>query len=101
MTMLLTISPPIAYWRTMMPKANESPPMTTTKMTATMPAWISCRRNRAVGRRAAHRDRTRTGVDDFNPETWSMVRSDMRGRLETPLTFAAWEESLTIGPAFV
>src|SRR2546425_10615670 len=98
-TMLLTTNPPMAYWRTMMPKTNESPPMTATRMSAKIDAWTSCRRNRAVGRRAAHRDRARSGEDVCDPESWAMVRSDMRGRSGTPLTFAAREESLTIGPA--
>src|SRR5947209_5764598 len=97
--MLLTTNPPMAYWRTMMPKTNESPPMTATRMSAKIDAWTSCRRNRAVGRRAAHRDRARSGEDVCDPESWAMVRSDMRGRSGTPLTFAAREESLTIGPA--
>src|SRR2546428_13576514 len=97
--MLLTTNPPMAYWRTMMPKTNESPPMTATRMSAKIDAWTSCRRNRAVGRSAAHRDRARPGVDVCDPESWAMVRADRRGRRETPLTFAEREEALTVRPA--
>src|SRR6266571_4868501 len=98
-TMLLTTNPPMAYCRTMMPNTNESPPITATRMIAKTAAWMSCRRNRAVGRRAAHRERTRSCEDGFDPEFWAMVRSNTRGRSGTPLTFAAMEESLTIGQA--
>src|SRR5437870_12102447 len=72
----------------MMPKTNVRALITATAMTKPMEAWTSCRRNRAVGRRAAHRDHTRPGVDGSDPETWAMVQSDMRGRSRTPLTFA-------------
>src|SRR5207247_8983641 len=88
-TMLLTTNPPMAYWRMMMPKTNARPATTATAITATTPAWMSCRRNRGVGRNAVHRGRRRFGLDGCDPETWAMVRSDMRGRSGTPLTFCS------------
>src|SRR3989442_4296927 len=73
-------------------KQNGGARLAEPEVTKAMEAWTSCRRNRAVGRRAAHRDHTRPGVDGSDPETWAMVQSDMRGRSRTPLTFAGTGE---------